>query len=306
MLDLPVADTAGVDQLFTDLIALFESELCQRWSHGQHSWRRTSEGGFDPRRYTVVALEDALAQDFVTCHHYSRSYPSASLRYGLLEHGRLVGVAVLGVPMSKPVLTKPFPTLTPYRESLELSRLILLDEVPANAESWFLARVFAAAADQGVRGVVAFSDPLPRRLDGALLMPGHVGTIYQALGAIYTGRATARTLTLLPDGTVLTARSAAKITGGERGMGGQITRLVSLGATPPGAVYGLPLFLLTTDQLTAWLSGALAEIGARKVRHRGNHRFAWAIGNRAQRRTTPIALDALPYPKTPDPYDLAA
>ncbi|MFG1872105.1 Mom family adenine methylcarbamoylation protein [Micromonospora arborensis] len=305
MLDL-TADAAGVDPLFVDVLTLFEAELCQRWSHGQHSWRRTSEGGFDPRRYAVVPLDDGLAREFVTTHHYSRSYPSASLRYGLLEDGQLVGVAVLGVPMSEPVLTKPFPTLVPYRESLELSRLILHDAVPANAESWFLSRVFAAAADHGVRGVVAFSDPLPRMVSGELLMPGHVGTIYQALGAVYTGRATARTLTVLPDGTVLTARSAAKITGAERGMGGQITRLVSLGATSPGEVYGLPLFLLTTDQLTAWLTDALTEVGARKVRHRGNHRFAWAIGNRAQRRHTPIALDALPYPKTPDSYDLAA
>jgi hypothetical protein len=33
-------------------------------------------------------------------------------------------------------------------------------------------------------------------------MPGHVGTIYAATNAVYTGRATARTVKLLPDGTV--------------------------------------------------------------------------------------------------------
>ena len=48
-----------------------------------------------------------------------------------------------------------------------------------------------------------FSDPLPRtRADGTVVMPGHLGTIYQAANAVYTGRGTPRTLTLLPDGTV--------------------------------------------------------------------------------------------------------
>jgi hypothetical protein len=33
--------------------------------------------------------------------------------------------------------------------------------VPANGESWFLARCWEMAARQGVRGVVSFSDPVP-------------------------------------------------------------------------------------------------------------------------------------------------
>ncbi len=66
------------------------------------------------------------------------------------------------------------------------------------------------AATAGVRGLVMFSDPLPRtRADGAVVMPGHVGTIYQAANSVYTGRSTPRTLTLLPDGTVFSDRAAA-------------------------------------------------------------------------------------------------
>lgn len=86
---------------------------------------------------------------------------------------------------------------------MECSRFVLLDECPGNAESWFLARCFDALLAEGVRGVVSFADPVPRRTaSGLLVMPGHVGTIYAATNALYTGRATARTVKLLPDGTV--------------------------------------------------------------------------------------------------------
>lgn len=102
---------------------------------------------------------------------------------------RLVGVAVFGVPVQRAVLSSALPTLEPYRESQELSRFVLLDEVPANAESWFLARCFGELRDAGVRGVVSFADPVPRRAaDGTVLAPGHVGIIYQAAGAAYAGR----------------------------------------------------------------------------------------------------------------------
>ncbi len=96
----------------------------------------------------------------------------------------------------------------PYTESLDLGRLVLDDEIASNGETWFLARVFRLAQRAGVRGVVSFSDPVPRaRADGTSLTPGHVGTIYQAGGAVYTGRGTRRSLVMLPDGCVLSARA---------------------------------------------------------------------------------------------------
>jgi hypothetical protein len=49
------------------------------------------------------------------------------------------------------------------------------------------------AGQQGVRGVVSFSDPVPRRTAaGDLVFPGHIGTIYQASNAGYLGRTTPR------------------------------------------------------------------------------------------------------------------
>lgn len=270
------------------------SDRCQRWNDGGHTWRHTSEGGFDPSRYTVEPIDDdTTAKTFVTGHHYSGTYPAAKLRYGLYEQGRqLVGVLVFGIPTSTRALTLPFPDLEPYVESIELSRLVLLDKVPANAESWFIARCFANAAAHGIRGVVSFADPVPRIVDGQVLFPGHVGTIYQASNAILCGRGTARTLTLLPDGTVLSARAMQKVRGQERGHDHVERRLRG---------HGAPI-MLAGEQPAAWLTRALDDVGARKVRHRGNWRYCFPIGTRSQRRHVTLGLPRTDtYPKTPDP-----
>ena len=90
------------------------SPWCQRWRGGAHSWRHIHEGGFDARAYRVEPIDEATARAWVCRHHYTSAYPAASQRYGL--HGRdgqLVGVIVLGVPMSERVLTNVFPDLCP-------------------------------------------------------------------------------------------------------------------------------------------------------------------------------------------------
>ena len=126
---------------------------------------------------------------YVERHHYAGTYVASRLRYGLWERdGTLVGVAVLSIPVQRAVLTRPFPELEPYQESLELGRFVLADHVPANGESWFLGQVFRLAQHEGVRGIVSFSDPVARRdLAGRVVFPGHVGAIYQASNAIYAG-----------------------------------------------------------------------------------------------------------------------
>ncbi len=190
------------------------STACQRWTLGRHSWRHTSEGGFDPRRFTVEQIPEAAARAFVCRNHYSASYPAARLARGvftdddtLVDDAPLVGVAVLSIPMRAAVLTNVFPDLEPFAESLALGRFVLTDAVPANAESWFLAQVWRRAAAAGIRGIVTFADPMPRHrtlvdvdAEGQpierveTITPGHVGAIYQATNAISLGRSTARTL----------------------------------------------------------------------------------------------------------------
>lgn len=269
----------------------------QRWRHHSHRWVPTN-GRFEPNRYVVKPLDEPAAAHFVRSHHYSSNWPAARLRYGLVDLASkrapevLVGVVVLGIPMSKAVLTRPFPQLEPYSESLELSRLVLLDEVPGNAESWFCAEVFRQAAQLGVQGVVAFSDPEPRwrrtPTGHEQIKPGHCGIVYQALNFDYLGRGTRRSLVLLPDATVLSARAIAKVTGGECGSRGVINRLLELGAIPPAA----------DEHPAVWLRKALCELGAIRKAHKGNHRYAIRIGRtRGERTRVLIGLPAGPYPK---------
>ena len=287
------------------MTALDAGGWCQRWRTRISTWQHRDGRPFDPDRYEVTVLDQQPGRAFIAQHHYLGSWPSVRLTYGLIDRtshlddypdphpsaltrrGRLVGVAALGIPMQDRVLLKPFPGLTPYYESIELSRLVLLDPVPANAETWMLGKVFRRAARAGIKGVVAFSDPQPRSIGGRVISPGHVGCIYQAHNAAYTGRATPRTLVLLPDGTSLPARAAAKITGQERGWRGVVTRLTNLGATPPS----------TQDQPGQWLTHALSEIGATTIRHQGNHRYTWQLG---RSRTAHMALTMQPYPKASD------
>ncbi|MFB8290196.1 Mom family adenine methylcarbamoylation protein [Kitasatospora purpeofusca] len=253
----------------------------QRWRDNSPRWVHTSQGGFDQRRYDVIELPEAPARSFVARHHYLAGWPATVHRFGLLdlravpdEHTitvqghSLVGVVVLGSPMSSRVLTNVFPDLEPFGQSLEMSRICLDDTVPGNGESWTVTRALHLAAGHGIRGVVTFADPEPRlrRLaDGTVIgsPTGHLGIMYQALNARFTGRATPRTLTLLPDGTILTARSAAKIIGRESGAGAVVQRLHDLGASPVAA----------GQDRRAWLRGALTEIGVQRRRHPGTYRF---------------------------------
>ena len=265
------------------------SQWCQRWNGGTHTWRHRSQGGFDADRYSVEPLDESAAKRYITTNHYSSSYPAALSRWALRDRDRrLVGVAVIGVPMSTAVLTNVFPDLEPITESAELCRLCLNDSVASNGETWFLAQVFAQAAARGLRGIVTFADPVPRLVAGRVLFPGHIGTIYQAKGAEYLGRSTPRTLTVLPDGQILSARAAQTVRAGERGHHHVETRLVALGARPRrGATTG-----------AAWLNQALDDLAAVRLRHPGNHRYAFRLGiGRRARSQVRIAGDGRPYPK---------
>jgi len=264
------------------------SNSCQRWSDGKHSFRHTSEGGFNRLRFEVAEIAgDGEPRAFVEQHHYAHSFPAALRRYGLYERGQIVGIAVLGVPVQAKVLTGVFPDLAPYSESVELSRFVLLDQVPANAESWFWARCRELAGRSGIAGIVTFSDPVARtNAEGEVVFPGHRGTIYQASNALYLGRATARTLYLLPDATVLNDRTLTKIRRRERGHRYGEQLLVRFGATP----------LATGMDAAAWLPDAMRAAGVRRVRHSGNYRYAWRLG--ARRRFVRLSLaDRRPYPK---------
>jgi hypothetical protein len=256
---------------------------CQRWRSRRTSYRPAREL-FDPDCFEVAPiLTDTEAKHFVCEHHYSGSYPAARYRFGLWRGGEgieLAGVAVFSVPVRREVTTSVLPGEA--AEHVELGRLVLLDNVLANAESWFVAQCFRRLRAEGIVGVVSFSDPMARpALDGSIVMPGHVGTVYQALSAVYVGQSRRDTMRLLPDGSVLSSRALAKIRKGSQGHRYAEQLLVRHGATPRRG--------LDPD---TWLREWLPRL-CRTVRHPGNYKYCWALDRRARRHLP----ESRPYPK---------
>jgi hypothetical protein len=253
--------------------------LVQRWREGRESYRPAGEP-IATHRYEVAPIaDDTTAKRFVLEHHYSGSYPAARFRFGLYRGGALEGVAVFSVP-SNPLTFACLPGVPD--ESIELGRLVLLDRVPANGESWFVARCFEELRREGLVGVVAFSDPVPRtRRDGSLVFPGHLGTIYQASNAAFLGRSKPDTLRLFADGSVLHRRAIAKLRNGERGQRNVVRLLERHGAPMPHR----------SEDVREWATRWAREL-TRPIKHAGNLKYAWTLRRRDRRR-----LVSLPYPK---------
>lgn len=242
---------------------------------------------FNPADYEVAEIpDDTTARAFVERFHYSRSYPAARERGGLFLHGRLVGVAVASQPMSDKVLD----VLPCAREEgAELGRLVLsLDGAsPFNLTSWFVTRWLQLLKKKGYAGLVSFADPVPRKdASGAVVFPGHVGVTYASLSAPFLGRATPRTLRLLPDGTVLSARALSKVRQRERGSRYVVEQLVAVGARRPAE----------QEDLLAWLHEVMPRV-TRTMRHGGNLRYVLPIDPAVRRALCPRGKRQLPYPR---------
>lgn len=256
---------------------------CQRWRARRDSYRPAGEPIRTADHEVVVLEDDATAKAFVVAHHYSGSYPAARFRVGLFRRGELAGVAVFSHPCAQQVLD----VLPGGREAgVELGRFVLLDEVEANGETWFLARALRLLAREGFAAVLSHSDPAPRSTAaGAVVFGGHVGTIYQASSATYLGTGPRRTQRLLPDGSVFSARAWSKIRARERGWDYSSEILVRAGAAPPPRDP-------SRGQLRAWLKLWVPRL-SRPVRHPGMHRYAFPL-DKTSRRLMPASLA---YPK---------
>jgi hypothetical protein len=146
--------------------------------------------------------------------------------------------------------------------------------VPANGETWFLGRCFELLEQQGFAGVVSFADPIRRlRADGSEVMPGHLGTIYRAHNAVYTGRSKARIHQLLPDGTIFSPRALQKARAGERGRRYAVETLTRFGAPEPAA----------GESVADWLRVQLPAI-ATPFPHSGCLRYVWSFHRLLKRR----------------------
>lgn len=271
----------------------------QRWRDGRDSYRPPDDERFDPSHHAVALVPgDNDVRPFVSEHHYSGSLPNSG-RYRFLiydtrrpswggEDG-LVGAAAFGTPSGPSVLKAAFPFLgQPSLEGLELQRLVLLDEVKRNGESWFVSRCMKQIKADGIEAVVSFSDPVQ----------GHVGVVYQALSAWYTGRSKARWSWYLSDGRQINERDLTKIRAscsccgsGRSASGGDgaVRRLLSWGARVPRC----------RECRRDWLESVLPEIASRR-RHPGNHRYVWGLNRSARKGLVQIhdgGPDAGVYPK---------
>jgi len=250
---------------------------------------------FEPDRHGVEPIDYATARAYVTAHHYSASYPASRLQLGLWRYSgaarirQLVGVLVYGVPCNESVIPRYAPGCSP-REGVELSRLVLADEVELHGESWMLARCTEILRDAlpEVRAVVSYSDPCPRlTVGGRSIMPGHVGIIYQASNAIYAGRSSARTLLLTPDARVVSPRTLSKLRTGEVGARYAERQLVAMGCPTRHA----------GEDAGDYVVRATASL--RRLRHAGNHAYVWGL-DRNTRRAARAAAAVAPYPKLRD------
>lgn len=253
-------------------LALFD--VCQRW-HGRRESYRPAGEPFDPSRYGVSPIDFGPARRFVVDHHYSGTMPAARQQFGLfhkesaMRPEALAGVLVFSVPVQERAIPAWLDGLSP-RLGVEIGRLVLLDAVPANGESWFLGRAFRLLRRllPEVRGVLSYCDPVERRdAAGRVVKRGHIGTVYRAFNGRYAGRSAPRTAIVSSDGRCINERSLSKIRHDEQSAGYAMRQLQALGAPPRRPC----------EEGAAYVARALAEGGFRKVRHPGNLTFVWRL-----------------------------
>lgn len=248
---------------------------CQRWKERKASYRKIGEG-FDPKGYRVRLVSEREAKAFVLAHHYAGSMPAARRCVGLFRAfgplETLCGAAVFSVPAQGRAITAHL-GVEPAR-GVELGRFVLAPEVEGNAESFFGARALRLVGEAlpEVQGVLSYSDPLERQdAQGLVVKPGHIGTIYQALGADYLGTSAARWLLLDRRGAVLSERAVSKVRGGERGDGGAYEQMRRAGLGDRR----------TMESGAAYVERAIREALCagilRRVRHTGNHIYTFNL-----------------------------
>lgn len=254
--------------------------VCQRWRNHRSQYRPSGEPiDIDGGGYHARIIPKVVAKDFVSEHHYSGSYVASRVSVGLIrddEHGdqELCGVAGFSVPMSQAVIPKWLKCEN--NQGIDLGRFVLLDDVPANGETWFLAQSFDLLREElpEVDSVMATSDPIVRyNSANEIVMPGHVGTIYQAHNGTYLGRTGKKTVVSGEDGNVITARTISKVRNQETGKDYAYRKLLNAGVDAK------------TDDETWREFAQRASLSMRRTRHPGNHVYAWALGdNRRDRK----------------------
>lgn len=280
--------------------------LEQRWMHGTSRFVRPKQL-FNPTHFGAEIIEaDTPAKTFIKTHHYLGSYPSARFRVALMEKRphrapELVGVAVFSHPCNEQVVgawchdahDQPLKA----RQGLVLGRFVLLERLAFNAETWFLARAFKAVRQlmPEIQVVLSYSDPVARTdLEGKLIFPGHIGTIYQAFNGQYLGLSRAKHLWLNAQGRCIDERLLSKVRGEERGIDYALKTLAQAGLPPR----------LRHESGADYLQRALRSGGLRRLKHSGNHVYMWPLCGQLSPQRKLSAAAAYPKQLTPTQVSL--
>lgn len=246
----------------------------------------------DPRRLSVDVIDTRhQAAPFVEAHHYAGSMPVCRLAIGLFRNGpagrsELAGVCAFSVPINNASVPKNA-GLTDPLSACDLGRLVLLDDVGGNGESYLVSRAFRLLRRErpGILAVISYADPVRRiDADGQVYLPGHVGQLYATMGSRYVGRSTPRTDLLLPNGRPVSSRAISKIRNGETGQRYAIDQIVQAGARPPA--FG--------EDRAHWLQTLVRDGFLRRRRHPGNHTYVFPLVKAA--RLAGRKVPNLPYP----------
>ena len=144
----------------------------------------------------VQPIPVLLARGLIERHHYLHSLPGrCKLAFGVFVGTRLLGALTLGVgPLNAYSLVEG----AEPDDCLTLTRLWLSDELPKNSESRGLGVVIRSLKRHtALKFLVSYADPAQ----------GHLGTIYQATGWLYTGLSQATPLYDIGDGRLYHSRS---------------------------------------------------------------------------------------------------
>lgn len=157
---------------------------------------------FLPRALIVRTLPPAVAGDLFVRFHYLRSAPAGvKLTFGVFAGERLAGAVALN---AGPINAHRLVEGALREDCLCLARLWLADDLPRNSESRVLGLVVRLLRRHtNVKFLVSYADPAA----------GHVGTIYQAAGWLYTGVSEAQPLMAIGDGPPRHTRSIASALG---------------------------------------------------------------------------------------------
>ena len=150
----------------------------------------------------VKPVPFSIAKQLLVRHHYLHSFPGGTkLAFGAFVGNRLLGALTLGAgpPNAYSLVDRAAPG-----DCLALSRLWLSDSLPKNSESRCIGVVLRYLEQHtSLKFLVSYADPAQ----------GHVGTIYQATGWVYTGLSQGTPLYDIGDGRLYHSRTLSQIYG---------------------------------------------------------------------------------------------